>query len=175
MTVLNRKKELKTIILTLIPVLAFLGILGIVILFGNWSQPQPELGGGAIDLDPDLAPSYALDFVSGLFYHTVVPLMGLTVGVSALFLVPHFILKRKNIPSRPYMSLILAGLLLYFVMPHLISTLESFGIIFYSSPQQAIRWIFDIRFVLQLIPFGVLFIAGILLYRSSVLRKLIRK
>ncbi|MCV0367678.1 MAG: hypothetical protein K5798_10515 [Nitrosopumilus sp.] len=41
---------MKTIILTLIPVLTFLGILGIVILFGNWSQPQPELGGNAIDV-----------------------------------------------------------------------------------------------------------------------------
>lgn len=165
---------MKTLSLTLIPVLAFLGILGIVILFGNWSQPQPELGGGAIDLDPDLSPTYALDFMGGLFYYTILPLTALSAVISALFLVPYFILKRKNIPSKPYMSLILAGLLLYFGIPYLISSLQTMAIIF-SQPEQIKTWVIDIRFVLLLIPIIALSIPGVLLYRSSIIRNLIRK
>lgn len=132
-------------------------------------------GGGAVDMAPDLAPSYALDFALDAFYHTILPLTALSAGVSALFLVPHFILKRKNIPSRPYLSLILAGLLLYFGMPHLISSLESFAILFSSYPEQAIRWVFDFRFIGLMVPVIMFSIAGILLYRSSVIRKLIGK
>ncbi|WP_371503841.1 hypothetical protein [Nitrosopumilus adriaticus] len=133
------------------------------------------VGGGSTNLDPELSPTYALDFMGGLFYHTILPLTALSTVISALFLVPYFILKRKNIPSKPYLSLIVAGLLLYFGTPYLISSLEAFAMIFSSQPEQIIRWIVDIRFVLSLIPFIVLSIAGILLYRSSILRKLIRK
>lgn len=165
---------MKTVILTLIPVLAFLGILGIVILFGNWSQPQPELG-GAIDLDPDLSPTYTYDFANGLFYYTILPLMALFAVISALFLIPYFILKRKNIPSKPYLSLILAGLLLYFGTPYFISSLEVFTIIFSSQPEQIMRWVFNFKFIGSMIPIIVFSIAGILLYRSLILRKLIRK
>ena len=62
-------------------------------LFSNY------IGGGAIDLDPDLSPSYAYDFASQSFYLTVLPLTRLALVISALFLVRHYILKRKNIPS----------------------------------------------------------------------------
>ncbi|MCV0409633.1 hypothetical protein [Nitrosopumilus sp.] len=165
---------MNTIILTLIPVLAFLGILGIVILFGSWSQPQPELGSGAIDLDPDLSPTYALDFMGGLFYHTILSLIALSTVISALFLVPYFILKRKNIPSKPYLSLILAGSLLYFGMPYIILSLQTMAIIF-SQPEQIRTWVIDIRFVLLLVPIMVLSIPGVLLYKSSILRKLMKK
>ena len=142
-------------------------------------SPTPHIwntgyGGGSVNWDPDLAPSYALDFASGLFYHTIVSRVGLVVGVSALFLVPFFILKRKNISSRPYMSLILAGLLLYFGISNLISSLHTFAIIFSSQPEQAIRWVFDFWFIGLMVPIIVLSIAGILLYRSSVIRGLIK-
>jgi len=134
------------------------------------------IGGGLIDMDPDLSPSFALDldFPSALFYHTILPLVGLGLGISALFLVPHFILKRKNIPSKPYLSLILAGLLLYFFIPHVIGTLHTFTMIF-SQPHQIITWVFDFRFVFVLIPIFVIVIAGITLYKSSVIRKLIKR
>ncbi|AJM91730.1 ammonium transporter [Nitrosopumilus piranensis] len=142
--------------------------------------PTPHIwdtvyGGGTMDMDPDLAPSYALDFMGGLFYHTILPLTALSVGISALFLVPYFILKRKKIPSRPYISLILAGLLLYFGMPYLISSLDPLVMIFLSQPEQIIRWVFDFRFIGLMIPIIIFSVAGILLYRSSVIRKLIRK
>jgi hypothetical protein len=135
---------------------------------------ESVLGGGSIDLDPDLSPSYALDFASGLFYHTIVPLVGLIMGISALFLVPFFILKRKNIPSRPYLVVILAGLLLFLGIPNFVASLQTFAILF-SQPEQIRTWVFDPQFIALLMPIIVSIIAGVLLYKSSVVRKLIKK
>ncbi len=161
---------MKTLTLTLIPVLAFLGILGIIILFGNWSQPQPELGGGEIDANPDLSPSYALDFTGDLFYYIILSL----IGIATLFLVLYFILKRKNILSRSYMTLILSGVLLHFGTTSLIPFANNVPKLLYMLDN-------DQSFFIQLIlpqfltSIIALIIAGILLYRSSVIRKLIRK
>lgn len=131
-------------------------------------------GAGSIDLDPDLSPSYAFDFMGGLLYHTILSLPGLGVVISALFLVPYFILKRKNIPSRPYLALIFAGLLLFLGIPSFVSSLQIFAIML-SQPESIHIWVFDYRFHLHFIPIIVLVIAGILLYRSSIIRRLIRK
>jgi len=76
---------------------------------GTWTgtadgmETRLEIGGGSIDSDPDLSPSYALDFVGGLFYRTFLPLLAFSGIISSLFLVPYFILKRKNTPSRIYL------------------------------------------------------------------------
>ena len=132
------------------------------------------VGGGAINSDPDLSPSYALDFATGSFYLNFLPILSLIGIISSLFLVPYFILKRKNIPSRPYMSLILSGLLLHYGITNLISSL-----VHLPSMLQLIdggeSYVIEQLFVGFWIPVVVLAIAGILLYRSSVIRKLIRK
>ncbi|QLH07151.1 hypothetical protein [Nitrosopumilus ureiphilus] len=133
-----------------------------------------HLGGGSIDLDPDLSPSYALDFAGGLFYPIFLQLLVLFGIISSLFLTPYFILKRKNTPSKPYLSLILSGLLLFFGIPSFIASLQTFAIIL-SQPEQIRTWVFDPQFILLLMPIIVSIIAGILLYRSSVIRKLIKK
>jgi len=132
------------------------------------------IGGGSIDLDPDLSPSYAFDFPFAIFYLTILPLTAWFLGISALFLVPRFILKRKKIPSKPYLSLILVGLLLCFGIPSFITSLQTFAIIF-SHPDQIPTWVYDYRFVLKLIPIGVLVIAGVLLCRSSLIRKWLKR
>jgi hypothetical protein len=131
-------------------------------------------GGGAVNLNPELSSSYALDFIGTSFYRVILPLAALFVGVAAAFLVPYFILKRKNTPSKPYMVLILAGTLLFFGIPNLVSSLESISIIL-SQPEQAMRWIFNFQFVPRLISISIVSVAGILLYKSSVIRELIRK
>ena len=135
-----------------------------------------NFGGGSIDHDPDLSPSFALDldFPLALFYHTILPLVGLGLGISSLFLVPYFILKRKKIPSKPYLSLILAGVLLYFFIPHFVGTLHIFTMIF-SQPEQIRTWVFNYQFIFVLIPIIVIVISGITLYKSPVIRKLIKK
>ena len=133
-----------------------------------------NLGGSTTDLDPDLSPSFALDFAGGLLYHTVLPSLLLFGIILSSFLIPYFILKRKNIPSKPYLSLVLAGLLLFFSIPSFILSLQSFAIIL-SQPEQIRTWVFNPKFIVLLIPIFVSIIAGFLLYRSSVIRKLIKK
>ena len=131
-------------------------------------------GGDTVNLNSDLSPSYALDFMGASFYRVILPLASLFVGVTAAFLVPYFILKRKNTPSRPYMSLILAGVLLFFGIPNLVSSLESISTIL-SQPEQAMRWVFNFQFIPRLISISIVSVAVILLYRSSVIRKLIKR
>ncbi len=132
------------------------------------------IGGGAIDLDPDLSPSYAYDFAGGVFYNMILPLGGWSVGISALFLVPYFILKRKNIPSKPYLTLILVGLLLFFSIPSFVTFLQMFAMVL-SQPEQIRTWIFNPQFAGQLMPIIVLVIAGILLYKSPIIRNLLKR
>ena len=135
---------------------------------------KSNLGGGTMDLDPDLSPSFALDFAGGLSYHILLPYLLLSGIILPSFLVPYFILKRKNIPSKPYLSLILAGSLLFFSIPSFILSLQSFAMIL-SQPEQVRTWVFNPQFILLLIPIFVSIIAGFLLYRSSVIRKLTKK
>ena len=133
-----------------------------------------NLGGSTTDLDSGLSPSFALDFAGGLSYHILLPYLLLSGIILPSFLVPYFILKRKNIPSKPYLSLILAGLILFFSIPSFILSLQSFAIIL-SQPEQVRTWVFNPQFIVLLIPIFVSIIAGFLLYRSSVIGKLIKR
>lgn len=98
----------------------------------------------------------------------------LGVWLVIIFPVVYFVAKRKNIPSKPYLPLIISGILLYygtinfftfnprlpdFLYPDQDIQLELIGHLIFSF------WIPIINYV----------IAGILLYRSSVIRKLIKK
>ncbi len=132
------------------------------------------IGAGGIDLDPDLSPSYAMDFAMGTFYLTILPLAAMSAIIAALFLVPYFILKRKNIPTRPYMTLILSGLLLHYSITQLIKPITHLPAILFALDKVESD-VIVILFVSYLIPIVVLGIAVILLYRSSVIRKLIKR
>ena len=133
-----------------------------------------NLGGSTVDLDSGLSPSFALDFAGGLSYHILLPYLLLSGIILPSLLIPYFILKRKNIPSKPYLSLILAGLILFFSIPSFILSLQSFAMIL-SQPEQVRTWVFNPQFILLLIPIFVSIIAGFLLYRSSVIGKLIKR
>ena len=128
-------------------------------------------GGGAVRLDPDLAPSFSQDFV---WYRFLIPLVVPIVVISSMFIGTFAVLKLKKVPSRPYFSLELAGLLLFFGIPNLVSSLGFLPIII-SQPEQIRPYIFGQIFVALWVPVITLSIAGILLYRSSVIRMLIRK
>ena len=102
--------------------------------------------------------------------------VGYTLGVVilVLFSVIYLILKRKNIPRKQYFIVVLAGTLVYFGITSLILFLQTFtttsSVIDYSQPH-----ILD-QLVLSLIIFIVeLSVGGILLYRSPIIRKLIKK
>ena len=101
---------------------------------------------------------------------------GYSLGVAVLLLFPilYLILKRKNIPKRPYFILAIAGSLVYFGIASLISFLQSWvtpsPVIDHSQP-----YILDQLVISLMIPIIELSIGGILLCRSSVIRKLIKK
>ena len=101
---------------------------------------------------------------------------GYSLGVAVLLLFPilYLILKRKNIPRRPYFILAIAGSLVYFGITSLISFLQSWvtpsPVIDHSQP-----YILDQLVISLMIPIIELSIGGILLCRSSVIRKLIKR
>lgn len=97
---------------------------------------SPSNGGGAIDLDPDLSPTYAYDFANGMLYRTILPLMGLALVIASLFLVPYFILKRKNILPRRYMLVITASILIFFSIGPL-THIGSLAIIDYNNTEES--------------------------------------
>jgi len=73
------------------------------------------IGGGSLDLDPDLSPSYAYDSFGLLSFNSIFVVGPIILGiVSLVFLVPNIILRSKNIPTRKYMLIIGAGVLLFF-------------------------------------------------------------
>ena len=154
--------------------LLIIGIFMMGFVFPIMAQESNLVGDSSVDLDPELSPTYALDFMGGLFYHPILHLTALVGGISALFLIPYFILKRKNIPSKPYLSLILSGLLLHIGITNLISSLVHLPSMLLLIDKGE-SYMIEQLFMAFWIPIIVLSIAGILLYRSSVLRKLIRK
>lgn len=123
------------------------------------------------DLDPELAPSFSQDFV---WYKFLTPLAVPSIVITSLFVGTFAVLKFKKISSRPYLSLELAGLLLFFGVPNLVSSLGFLPVII-LQPEQIRPYIFEQIFVALWVPAVTLSVAGILLYSSSVLRKLIGK
>ena len=140
-------------------------------IFSNIFGTEVELDGSSIDLDPDLSPSYSQEFV---WYAFLTPVIFPTVIIVALFVGTFAVLKRKNIPSRQYLVLILAGILLFFTLPNFVSSLAFIPYLI-SHPEQIRPYIFEqilFRMWWQIV---ILTIVGILLYRSSVIRNLIKK
>lgn len=149
----------------------------------QYSEQGAYIGGGSLDLypdlvpstalnlDSDLSPSYAVDFALGTVF---LPILGICGLITALFLVPYFILKRKNIPSRPYMALILSGLLVHYGITTLIPSVPQLSLLL-SLIEKGESFMIESLFISFLIPLIVLGIAGILLYRSSVIRKLLKR
>ena len=75
-----------------------------------------DISDGSIDWDPDLSPSYAPNFVRSGFVLVLIPL-GIILPI---LIIPHLILKKKKIPSRPYVTLIAAAIMLYIGIPYFI-------------------------------------------------------
>ena len=99
-----------------------------------------------------------------------------TLGVSLVIVFPvtYLIAKRKNIPSKPYLPLIISGMLLYYGTINLFVFNPRLPDFLYSDQDIKLELIGHLVFSFW-IPIINYIIAGILLYRSSVIRKLIRK
>lgn len=72
-----------------------------------------DIGGGSIDLDSELSPTFSRDWTfksnSILF---VGPLMALAVSITLI--IPYLVLKKKSIPPRRHMLVIAASILIFF-------------------------------------------------------------
>jgi hypothetical protein len=132
-----------------------------------------DIGGGSIDLDPDLSHSYAYDFVfSWNSIFMFVPMMLGIVGASLL--IAHLILKRKKKPSRPYLILIIAGFLLYFGIPNAVQGLLLVFIIIFSPHLQTLEMIIGMLY-LPIIGFSFIITGALLLTKPRSVRQLYRK
>ncbi len=125
---------------------------------GSWTGTPDRMEQLAISIIGDvISAGYSLGFT-----------------VLLLFSVPFFILKRKNIPKRPYFILALAGSLLYLGILNLLSSLASLSTMLsltdYDQP-----YIWDQLILSSMISIVELSVGGILLYRSSVIRRLLKK
>ena len=69
---------------------------------------------GSIDSDPDLSPSYAPYYYLTLQFDSIFVAGPVILGViSLVFIVPNIILKIKKIPTRKYMLIIAACILIF--------------------------------------------------------------
>ena len=157
---------MKNRILVTVTVLFF-----VIIAIPAMAQESNFVGVDSRNLYSELAPSFSQDFV---WYKFLIPLIIPIIVISSLFVGTFIVLKLKKISSRPYLSLEFAGLLLFFGVPNLVSSLGFLPTII-SQPEQIRPYVFEQIFVALWVPAVTLSIAGILLYRSSVLMKLIRK
>lgn len=97
----------------------------------------------------------------------------LGVGVLLLFSVTYLIAKRKNIPSKPYLPLIISGMLLYYGTINLFVFNPRLPDFLYPDQDIKLELIGHLVFSFW-IPIINYIIAGILLYRSSIIRKLLK-
>jgi len=129
--------------------------------------------GDIVNLDVKLSHLYTEDYINRWIFQIILPFVGLFTGIAATFLVTYFILKRKNIPTRPYMAVILAGVLLFFSIPNLVSSMDSF-LVFLSDPEENKSWLFNHHFIPRLFSISMMSVAAVLLYKSSIIRKLLK-
>ena len=98
--------------------LIVIGFVVLTLTFVDSSYAQ----GGVINLDPELSPSYA-SYEQQIFSNpnSVFVMVPITLGIiSLLLIIPYLILKKKKIPSRPYIVLIAAAIMLFIGIPNFI-------------------------------------------------------
>jgi len=105
---------LKIRLLIIVTIVTFVSIL----IYADSAYAQ----GGEINLDPELSPSYA-SYEQQIFSNpnSVFVIVPIQLGIISLILVTtHLILKKKKIPSRPYVELIAAVIMLFIGIPNFI-------------------------------------------------------
>jgi len=98
----------------------------------------------------------------------------LGVGLVIVFPVTYLIAKRRNIPSKPYLPLIISGMLLYYGTINLFVFNPRLPDFLYPDQDIKLELIGHLVFSFW-IPIINYIITGILLYRSSIIRKLIKR
>ena len=131
---------------------------------------QNHIGGGAIDLDPDLSPSFAYDYQSSLFQFHMITVAGpIMLGIISLtFLVPNIILRIKKIPTRKYMLIIAAGVLIFFGYGSVQNGLQS--LLTLEHLEQESDWIILIGGLITIGMGAIFIVPGIIVLKKAKLR-----
>lgn len=110
--------EMKVNLLILIAVSIFLALLVFIIFIYSVNLELgflEDYGGGSSDLDSVLSPSYSSYYQQILKFDSIFVAGPIMLGIVSLaFIVPNIILRMKKIPTRKYMFVIGAGVLLFF-------------------------------------------------------------
>ncbi len=125
---------------------------------------------GPIDLDPDLSPSYAPYYYRMLQFDSIFVAGPIIAGIiSLLFIIPNIILRIKKIPTRKYMFIMAAGVLMFFGFSWVENGLQS--LLTLEHLEQESDWM---RLIGGLIPIGIgaiFIIPGIIVLKKAKLRK----
>ena len=129
------------------------------------------IGGGSIDLDPDLSPSYAYEFIWNPLFNPLFAIIGI---IASSFVVTYVIVKWKMKPTKPYLALVLAGWLLEYGIDNLYKALLNWEFAYYLI-ETGHKYMIILLLTMYVVPISVLLIAGVLLYRSSLIRKWLKR
>ncbi len=129
------------------------------------------IGGGSIDLDPDLSPSYAYDFAYSRVLISLTPMiLFFTLPYIPLWLIE----KYKKIPAKSLQKLFLAVTALYFGGIFSFTLfLTAVNFIYNPSGNIGLFGSFTFPFVLMGIP--LLALGIVLLYKSPIIRRLLKR
>ena len=127
-----------------------------------------------INLDPGLSPSYA-SYEQQIFNNpnSVFVIVPIQLGIISLILVTtHLILKKKKIPSRPYVALMAAAIMLFIGIPNFIQGTMNLFVILINDH------LWTVEYLSATVPFMVLgyVLTGggvVLLAKSKLIRNFI--
>ena len=166
---------MKIIPLIIIAVSIFLALITFVVfiysinLLSESSEFQKHVGGGAVDFDPELSPNHAYDYHGYLKFNSIFVAGPIMLGtISLVFLAPNIILRIKKIPTRKFMLIITAGILIYFGASFAANGIQS--LLTLEHIEQEADWIILIA---GLIPIGIgtiFIIPGIIVLKKAKLR-----
>ena len=156
---------MKTRLLIIVTIVAFVSILTYV--------DSAYAQGGSINLDPDLSPSYA-SYEQQIFSNpnSVFVVVPIQLGIISLILVTtHLILKKKKIPSRPYIVVLAAAIMLFIGIPNFIQGIMVLFMILINEH------LWTVEFLSATVPFmvlGFILVGGgmALLAKSKLIRNL---
>lgn len=142
----------------------------LVILLLTLFSSNDYIGGDAIDMDPDLSPSYAIDFVWYTFLIPVIPqILFFTIPYIPLWLIE----KYKKIPARSLQKLFLAATAIYFGGTFSILLLTGVITLIFN-PGSNFGSFGSFMFTFGLIGIPVLALGIVLLYKSPLIRRLLK-
>ncbi len=152
-----------SIFLTLLIFIVFIYLINLEL------ESQTDYGGGSLDLDSELSPSYSPYHYQILQFNSIFVAGPIILGViSLVFLIPNIILRIKKIPTRKYMLIITAGILIFFGSSWIHSGL--LAVTPESFEQQPDYRILLVSALIQIGIGSVPFILGIIVLKKAKLR-----